>query len=116
MTFESSKTQFFTKKKYNGLGLKYAVGYVISQHQNISRSSLLCLFLKNNTCNVALAADNWLFLEAHFVTTVNNALGHCPGSENSSKNDFFRFCDEQRLKETWPKASFNETLAPADLW
>ena len=84
----------FSQKKYNGLGLKYAVGYVISQHQNISRSSLLCLFLKNNTCNVALAADNWLFLEAHFVTTVNNALGHCPGSEDSSKNDFSRFCDE----------------------
>ena len=60
------------------LGLKYALGHVISQHQNISRiqSSLLCLFLKNNTC---VAADNWLFLEAHFVTTVNNALGNCPG-------------------------------------
>ena len=84
----------FSQKKYNGLGLKYAVGYVISQHQNISRSSLLCLFLKNNTCNVALAADNWLFLEAHFVTTVNNALGHCPGAEDfedSSKNDFLDF-------------------------
>ena len=60
------------------LGLKYALGHVISQHQNISRiqSSLLCLFLKNNTC---VAVDNWLFLEAHFVTTVNNALGNCPG-------------------------------------
>ena len=72
------------------LGLKYALGYVISQHQNISRiqSSLLCLFLKNNTC---VAADNWLFLEAHFVTTVNNALGKLYGLRILQKNDFFIF-------------------------
>ena len=65
---------------------------ICSRQSNITTSTLF----QNIRCSFTSLSIfteptlyNWLFLEAHFVTTVNNALGYHLHYEDSSKKRYF---------------------------